>query len=532
MKQARLEVVGAPGAHPLPTDSAEFTIGRLKTNHLSLPGAEVSRVHAKITRDEEGRFTLRDCGSRFGTFVNDGRIAERVLADGDRIRLGEHSGPELVFLHQRDERTPEETATRTIGELRQIAALLEGLRALGTGRVLEDVLALVVDSAIEVAGAERGFIMLANENGVLEFTLARGRGGLTLPGSDFAASRKVPQDVFQTGLARVVRNLEGAPEHARTALLGIRAVVCVPLRVIRFLDAAAAPDTQERRIGVLYLDSRKETLLSSWVGSTVETLATEAAVAIENARLYRQSVENVRLQQELRIAAEIQRALFPKMMPAGQHFTASAATVPTRSIGGDFFDYLELPGGQVGFVLGDVAGKGPPAALLSALMQGMFAFASEGTRGPAGTIARLNRALFLRGVESRFVTLFHGALAEDGSLTYCNAGHNPALLFGRNRVRKLDVGGPIVGMLEDARFDEEAVRLAPGESVVVFSDGISEAHNAAGEEYGEDRILAVVQRHAGSVPQEMVDQLFVDVRQFCGPLPQRDDMTALVIQYL
>jgi phosphoserine phosphatase RsbU/P len=267
------------------------------------------------------------------------------------------------------------------------------------------------------------------------------------------------------------------------------------------------------------------------VGNTVEMLATEAAVAIENARLYRQSLDNARLEQELRIAAEIQQALLPKWVPSGRRFAASAATVPTRSIGGDFFDYLELPDGQVGFVLGDVAGKGPPAALLSALMQGMLAFAAEGPRGPAETIARLNRALFRRGIESRFVTLFYGALAEDGALTYCNAGHNPPLVFGRHRVRRLDVGGPIVGMFEDAAFDEEAVRLAAGESVAVFSDGIVEAQNEAGEEYGDERILAAVQPYVGSAPGEMVEQLFLSVRRFCGILPQHDDMSVLVFKY-
>jgi sigma-B regulation protein RsbU (phosphoserine phosphatase) len=531
MAGARLEIIGVPGQHPLPADGADFTIGRLKTNHLSVLSSEVSRVHAAIRTDEAGRFTLRDCNSRFGTFLNDTQIEERLLTDGDRIRLGREGGPELLFL-LREERAPGDTTTRTIGEFRQIAALLEGLRALGSGRVLEEVLTLVLDSAIDVAGAQRGFVMLADEKGQLEFTLARGRGKTTLPGRDFAASRKIPHDVFRTGVTQIARNLEGEPDHARTAIIGIRTVICVPLRVVRFADAASDPDSEQRRIGVLYLDSREESaFVSSWVGSTVETLATEAAVAIESARLYRQSLENARLEQEMRIAAEIQQALLPKRVPAGRHFVASAASVPTRSIGGDFFDYLELPDGQVGFVLGDVAGKGPPAALLSALMQGMFAFAAEGSRGPADTIARLNLALFRRGFESRFVTLFAGVLAADGMLTYCNAGHNPPLLFGRDRVRRLDVGGPVVGLLESVTFDEEAVRLAHGESVVVFSDGISEAENAVGEEYGDERILAAVQRSAASPPSEIVEQLFADVRQFCGRLPQTDDMTALVIRY-
>ena len=169
-----------------------------------------------------------------------------------------------------------------------------------------------------------------------------------------------------------------------TVALGIRNVLCVPLRLVRYLDKAEAADVErERRIGVLYLDSReKGTLLSSSTRAALETLATEAAVAIENARLYRETMEKAKMEQEMRIAAEIQQALLPKMARAGSFFSAAAASIPCRSIGGDFYDYVDLPTGALGFALGDVAGKGPPAALLSAMMQGIFAAQAASSDSP------------------------------------------------------------------------------------------------------------------------------------------------------
>src|ERR671929_242954 len=167
MPDARLEVTDALGRRIVPIAKGQFEIGRRETNDLRLAGSEVSRDHAEIAV-QDNRFILRDRNSRYGTYVNGEQVSERTLAHGDRIRLGRTGGAEMVFLLA-DTQPPMDRATTTaIGDLRQIAALLEGLRALGSGRVLDDVLSLVLDSAIDVSGAERGFIMLAND-GQLEF---------------------------------------------------------------------------------------------------------------------------------------------------------------------------------------------------------------------------------------------------------------------------------------------------------------------------------------------------------------------------
>jgi serine phosphatase RsbU (regulator of sigma subunit) len=537
MGEVRLEVTDALGRRVVPITKPDFAIGRRETNDLRLAGSEVSRDHAQIVSDDK-KYVIRDRESRYGTFVNGEQITtDRQLAHGDRIRLGRTGGAEMVFLVDNTAPPPIERSTTTaIGDLRQITALLEGLRALGSGRVLDDVLALVLNSAIEVSGAERGFIMLEGAGDQLEFKMGRGRGRTVLSGGSFATSRKIPEEVFRTGEPRLVADLldgELANVHMGTVALGIRNVLCVPLKLVRYLDRADAAE-DERRIGVLYLDSReKGILLSSSTKTALETFATEAAVAIENARLYRETMEKARLEQEMRIAAEIQQALLPKMARDSSYFTAAAASLPCRSIGGDFYDYVDLPGGSVGFVLGDVAGKGPPAALLSAMMQGMFAAQAARSEPPSTTISRVNLALYRRGIESRFVTLMYGALDENGSLTYCNAGHNPPLIISEkgDNVRRLECGGPIVGLFEGAPYDEETVTLSPGDWLIVFSDGISEALSAEGDEYGDARIVSFVQSHAALEPQTMLEALFADVRQFAVGAAQSDDITAMVLRY-
>src|SRR5215217_6408882 len=533
MADARLEVTDALGRRIVPIAKSPFEIGRRETNDLRLAGSEVSRDHAEIAMDGN-RFRLQDRNSRYGTYVNGEQVTERVLAHGDKVRLGRTGGAEMVFLLA-DTQAPVDRATTTaIGDLRQIAALLEGLRALGSGRVLDDVLSLVLDSAIEVSGAERGFIMLALESTDLEFKMARGRGHSTLSGGSFATSRKIPEEVFRTGEPRIVADLldgDLANVHMGTVALGIRNVLCVPLRLVRYVDKAENVG-EERRIGVLYLDSKeKGSLLSGSTRAALETLATEAAVAIENARLYRETMEKARMEQEMRIAAEIQQALLPKAARSGSYFRAAAASLPCRSIGGDFYDYVEMLNGSLGFALGDVAGKGPPAALLSAMMQGIFAAQAASSDPPSQTVSRVNLALYRRGIESRFVTLMYGALYPDGRLQYCNAGHNPPLVIGPKDFRRLEVGGPIVGLFEGASYEEETITLNVGDWLIIYSDGVSEALSTDGEEYGEERILACVRTNLEREPQALLESLFADVRDFTRGAAQGDDITAMVLRF-
>src|SRR5688500_4425571 len=467
-----LEVIDAQGRRHIDLGAITadgFRIGRREGNDLQLSGSEVSRDHADIVRRNDD-WVLRDKASRYGTYVNGGQVTEHVLKPGDRVRLGRGGGAELVVADELGTNLGT-SGTGGVNDLRQVAALLEGLRALGSGRILDEVLALVLDTAIEIARADRGFIMLGEHGGELDFKLARGRDRHTLSDASFNTSRKIPEEVFRTGEPRLVADLldgELANVHAGTVALGIRHVLCVPLNLVRYVDRPdaergkdppTAPAEGTRRIGVLYLDSReKGDLLSSATRAALETLATEAAVAIENARLYRQTIEKARTDQEIRIAAEIQQALLPKAGNTLPFCETAAAAVPCRSIGGDFFDWMMRPDGSFAFTLGDVAGKGPPAALLSALLQGLFAAQATGIEGPAIAVSRMNVALTRRGIESRYATLFAGHLQPDGTLMTCNAGHNPPLLVSRSGVTRLNEGGTVVGLFDTAIYAEESAR--------------------------------------------------------------------------
>ncbi len=206
------------------------------------------------------------------------------------------------------------------------------------------------------------------------------------------------------------------------------------------------------------------------------------------------------------------------------------ASIPCRSIGGDFFEYLELPSGDFGFALGDVAGKGPPAALLTAALQGMFTAHAMSEGGPAATLTRVNQALIRRAVQNRFATMAYGTLSPSRRLTYSNAGHNPPMLFTRGGLRRLEQGGLVLGLFGHAQYEEEALQLDPGDVLVVFSDGVSEAMDVAGEEFGDDRIISCISANLHLDPTALLDHLLAAVREFTLGTMQRDDVTALIVR--
>jgi phosphoserine phosphatase RsbU/P len=426
------------------------------------------------------------------------------------------------------------TEAPAIVDFRQIASLLDGLRALGSARVLDEVLALVMDSAIEVTGAERGFIMLASPAGELEFTIGRARGRVTLSGQLFETSHKIPRHVFATGQEQILANLMDGilvGQHEDTVALGIRQVLCTPLRVVHYVDRPEAPP-EHRPIGVVYLDSREEgPLLSVGTRHALEAFVTEAAAAIDSARLYREFAEKARLESELQLAAEIQRALLPEACRSGSHFEVASRSIPCRAIGGDFYDYFDLTGGAFGFALGDVAGKGPSAALLTAMIQGIFAAQIGTADSAAALITSVNEGLIRRSLQSRFATCVYGTLAGDGRLTYCNAGHNPPLLIARDGIRRLQTGGLILGVFPQAVYDQETLTLEPGDLLVLFSDGVTEAFDAAGEQFGEERLRTCLDANRQCSPAELLERLLSAVRNFALGAPQYDDVTALVLRY-
>lgn len=255
-------------------------------------------------------------------------------------------------------------------------------------------------------------------------------------------------------------------------------------------------------------------------------------MAIVYAMRWKSLVErNARETQELRMAAEIQQALLPPRRRKGSGYEAAGASLPCRTIGGDFFEYFDFStSGRMGFALGDVAGKGPPAAILAAMVQGILS--THANDGPAATLARVNEALCRRAVEGRFATMAYVVLDSGGTLTSCSAGHNPAVLLrASGAIERPDKGGLVLGAFETARYEEEAIPLQSGDMLVLFSDGVTDAENPDGEQYGEERLLEALAGCERLTPDEVLERVLASVQRFAAEQPPADDVTVLVIRY-
>jgi sigma-B regulation protein RsbU (phosphoserine phosphatase) len=542
-EEARLHYLDETGKERWATiRPPKLTLGRSSSNDLIFNYMNISRFQAEILF-EDGHYTIRDLESKHGTYVNGVRMETARLENGDRIQLGGLQGQTITFRQGDLLHTLLGTSVSkaevgfSISGFREIGMLLATIRALSSIPLLDDLLSLVLDTAIELTGADRGFIMLKESDGHLGFKCARNNYKRPLDGSSFQTSRRVPDEVFKTGHRIVINDLDvgdGSEDHSSTRRLGLRSVFCVPLRYLTFHDTGNMSGIGKMEtIGVLYVDSQKiGAVLSSTQIDALETLASEAAIAIYNARLYRESQEKRKLDEELAIAREIQQALLPGAVKIMPHVCAHSQNLPCREVGGDYFDYFELEGGKLGFALGDVAGKGIAAALLTSMIQGLFSTQALLDLPVPDLIANVNLNLVKRGTSSRFVTFFFGTLDPEGRCIYTNAGHNPPyLLRGNGSIEELKDGGMVLGLFPFAEYVSRTVQLQPGDHVVLFTDGALEARNTAGEEFGEERLRALLQSNPTATAGEILAKLQEAIMAFSANTPQHDDITMMVLGY-
>jgi len=519
-----------------------FTIGRGPGNNLLLSPMLISRSHAEVLV-QDGEYLLRDLGSKAGTYLNGIRVEQSKLNDGDRVQLGGSQGTSLIFhtgdILQSLLGSAESRADigLTVHGFKDIGKLFAAFRAFSSIPVLDDLLALVVDTAIELTVAERGFIMLKEQNGELSFRCARNKDRRSLDGAVFQTSRRVPHDVFKTGKPVVIKDLdlgEGAGSHDRTRQLGLRSISCVPLRYIAMHDSGSLSAVGiAETIGVLYVDSVNiGSGMSNAQVDALETLASEAAMAIYNARLYKDSQDKRRMDEQLATAREIQQALFPQRNKELEYARACSQSLPCYEIGGDYFDYFDIQDGRFGFALGDVAGKGMPAALLASLIQGVFSAQNFCGAPLSDIIGEVNGKLAQRSTGSRFVTFFFGILDRDGNCTYVNAGHNPPFLLSRDgSMKELTVGGVVLGLFAAAKYEAATIRLQPDDHIVLFSDGLVEALNTAGEEFSTERLMQLLQANARCDASEILARVQEAVLSFSANAPQHDDITMMILGY-
>ncbi|RMF64899.1 MAG: hypothetical protein D6743_08725 [Calditrichaeota bacterium] len=264
----------------------------------------------------------------------------------------------------------------------------------------------------------------------------------------------------------------------------------------------------------------------------LSTLASMSMTSIENARLFEETLEKQRLEEELLIAREIQKQLLPKSCPQIENFEVAAVNISSREVGGDYFDCVELSKNRYAFCIGDVSGKGAPAALLMANLQASFHALVDTGLSIEEVTARINNLIHRNTGFDKFITFFFGILdLAEKSFVSVNAGHNPPYLFHADGTfQTLQEGGLILGMMPNVSYVSESVTLVPGDCLVMFTDGVSEAMNAEEEEFEEKRIEACVRATLERSAEEILNHLIESVKAFSAGLPQMDDITSLIIK--
>jgi sigma-B regulation protein RsbU (phosphoserine phosphatase) len=266
----------------------------------------------------------------------------------------------------------------------------------------------------------------------------------------------------------------------------------------------------------------------------LEAFAAEAAVAIDRAQLFEERKKKLEMEEELRLARTVQDFFAPKKSLVTTNFRIAGANFPSLEVSGDYYDFFPAMNRLVAFAIADVAGKGVPASLIMASFRATFRTVAPFTASARQMVLRLNQILLDTVRPQDFVTTFVGVLNPDtGELSYCNAGHNAPLIIASNGdFRRLEVGGPVLGIMSDTEMEwhEGRMRLASDEILVCYTDGATEATNAAGDEYGEARFIDAVRENMSLTPYRLCTALYANMRAFIGTTPQVDDTTYLAIK--
>ncbi|MDX2269104.1 MAG: SpoIIE family protein phosphatase [Bryobacter sp.] len=525
-------------ARQVPLEEGRIGLGRATTNELCYPDDfGLSRQHLAFEL-ENGQWIVRDLGSKNGTLFNGFRIsAPTPISDGDVINAGHlqinvSGGAEtvdtmnhtVVFVEQAEvEAAPSNTVVANLSELkagqsvsseRHAEALVRAGRELAGHRPLSELFQLILDLSVEAVGGARAVLMVT-EGGELRPKANLGEG--------FRISKTVRDQVISDKRSLLVRDTssdELFKMQASIVLQRVKSFMAVPLQ------------TNEKVIGLLYIDQPDITReFTPEDLSLLTVMANVAAIRIEHARLNEVEQAERLMAKELSQAGEIQRRLLPASAPQVPGLDLAGLNIPCRTVGGDYFDYFALPDGQVALVVGDVAGKGMPAAMLMSSLQARLQILLETSDSPAFIVQKLNKSIAANCPDNRFITFFLAFLnPATGEVRYTNAGHNPPLLIRSGALpEQLQGGGIILGILPIAQYAEHTTVMNPGDTLVLFSDGVSEAMpNGVDEEFGEMRIHMAVMNRPTASSGELIHGIMEDLQSWCAGAPYADDVTLLI----
>jgi serine phosphatase RsbU (regulator of sigma subunit) len=392
---------------------------------------------------------------------------------------------------------------------------------------LDEVLNRVIDEVIVATRAERGFVMIYDEHDQLVFRVARGMDQSTIHDPMFQVSLSTVEGVARQGQAVLTGDAQLDPRfnmRQSVRLLGLRSILCVPLKV------------KDRVVGTIYVDNRIQAGIFTQADlELLNAIGSSAAIAIENARLYQVAVEKGRLESELQMARQVQASLLPTQVPEVPGWEFVARWLPARQVAGDYYDFIPTPQGEVGMVVADVSDKGMPAALFMTLTRSVVRASLDGSQSPSEGVRRANRLICADSPNSMFVTLFFALLDPVSHLiTYVNAGHNPPLVYQRGRhpgqgaLSRLSRTGMALGIDDDQPYAQRRLSLNPGDFLVLYTDGVTDALSPSGADFGMHKLEGVVLDQRENSAAEIAAGLERALQAHLSGMALFDDVTFLI----
>jgi sigma-B regulation protein RsbU (phosphoserine phosphatase) len=517
----------------------EITIGRAGGVDFVLTSQHVSRRHAKLVASSNG-YELQDLESTYGTFVNGNRVSRHPLVHGDKIIFGK--GDEFHYLVDSSEPRQEIDTTRIVqksftdlgrvlpseaSDLEKILCILNFQTEWNQVFTPENALYQILENALRISGAERAFIMTRKADG---YGYSAGMDGerRRLQEAQFKASQSIVRDVVSK--RREIFMVEGIQGDfaAQASIVGmnLRAIACLPL-----LGIPTDGDTTAI-LGILYLDSTKAMhSLSGLDQKILGKLAVEAGNVLERVEMMKSIESRKTLERDLALAEEAQRSLLPREIPELPHLKVSAFSRPTRYVGGDFYDFQLPPSGDLISVLADISGKGVAASVVNSMILGCLQLLLQDGRPPAAALNRLNKFIHSKAT-GRFATMFLFSISPDGKGQYISAGHNPAYVYraGTGTIDEWPSTALVLGAFDFVTFEASPVELGPGDLVVVYSDGLTEAENVEAEMFGEDRVKEIILREGPQGHTRVHEALIASIGDFTKGRDQTDDITIVIVQ--
>ena len=524
----------------VPIATVPFTIGRKPDKHLVIPDPRVSRDHAQIELIDS-EYWLIDLGSRHGTFVNGRRVDRCKLNRNDRCEFGARDDVVVTFdPEQGAVETPSESGnewlnqvveldTAGASDLEKLSLFLDAVRKLNATNLLEDVLTTLLDATLRLTHAERAFVFLRDKKGNLVLSAGRNSHGQPLTDERTISHSILNEAVHSGGEFLITDTSRSSEMAARNSIVAfdLRTVICIPLCKTGLKQSKAGAAIPVREVmGAVYLDSHFASREMSVVShDALRAIATEAAGLLENAELVEKEEEAKKYQQELAIAASIQQSLMAVTIPEVPFARVRARSTACKDVGGDFYDVVQT-GHSLTLIVADVCGKGISAALLASTLQGMIYSQLEAKVPLAGIATSVNDFFCQKRLGEKYATLFIAQVEPGGKMDFINCGHVPPVLVAGGTVSRPSESNLPVGLIPGAIYTQSTRESQAGDRLIVVSDGVTEAANAADDFFGDERLEQAART------EDSFSEIVARVEEFCGNTAATDDCTILELRFI